>query len=1682
MPLDYSDNFGGPDVTQGYSPTEQLWLSSVAQSRLGVTPLAAPASDLVFSLYEDSLGASYKFLRSGGVGSLADGSKLSTVAQQWNWLLSNLDEELGLGVGLGYVSHPRGNFRFPLFWGFLAADFTTPVGHLQLEGKLELNEALVKILQQKFGIDSRWLAQARKGSGLNLEALWKALRQALDSHPGAAKLVLEREIRVGLARRPQEALLADLRENLPHYRHRPLVEKYASQDQAVSWQQSPTTQNPLIEGLLAPLRADHQQLQVPRYFEQGTSFILSGAPATGKTTAVVNSLATAVAAGKSTLVVGKNSSLDKLRNRCQQIGMEHLFLTIRDGKKDRQAQKHLRDAVNHNFNADPDYLQSCRQSLASLSQDLDLYCHQVHEVGTHQVSAWMAFTAQLLTAAELSLAEQGLAQELLHSPNFPYLSADRAHAAKLGEELGQLDAHSVNGLGANPWSLLGTDLENFDREAVHTAVKTLETAISSAHPAVLEIMSACAKLSTWPVFSRWLGLLELGYGRAPVELTPPEHQLLVRRISTLRSGLKSLLEQSQPLMELAAEAYRHGLDLDLLADARHAQSSSGLSRNSRRKAILAQLRPYLSENITPQRAIEVVEELSALRGLSEKLGRQISANPVLGLPQFEPLAPGALSRFNLHADTILTAIQLASDLASRREDLESLMPIAREGGHLGDQVKSIAQAFAAVLDSLHTTQSQLEAWNDGLPPLGRYLQVRKVWLTALETSDSTLDDMVAYRALVPQLNALGLEALLAWVEAGKLQGKSIPAVLEHALSLAAVEERLRSSEQLSYSGAAHQSQAERLSATVTETRREIQNLVLAQAAQHSERRIHSGGTDFAASLQETDFSPAQALRDNLDAVLARTPILGLTPCQVAQFLSGANAASFDAVVILDSSDLAEGAVVKSLALAQQVLWVATTPASRSFSKSRNAYTAAVTAGFPEYKFRIRYGKSLSPTVNQLAGLDPQLLTWPAAPASSRPVQVITLPSPSRFSSWSPADEVPGWRGVGADREWFERSGNFLVNLCAKNRSTRVLAVAWTTELATGIRAYLEELCLTNPAVNLANLDLRHLGDARGLSQSDVVVFFIGATANPDVTAAGSRADFNAEFRKVALSANRLLVLVLNEDTEVGTLPRILRETMEPSAPPGVNTLDSQASTVCSYLAGLLSRAGLEVRVDLGQYPLHVDLAVRDSGNAPWLAIQLDTPQWCDLCDALDREVNAPQFLVSQCGYGALDHIFWADLATNPDEVTRRIVAIALDLAYPGEVLDGAVAEEDRYVLPASVTAAPTRAAVEVTLPDIFQAPPAPPQRLNPARSSTGKTPKPVAAPQTPPPAAPPRRRSHTPVPLQESQLSHVSSADIHTGIAPSLAQELAQNQAEWVREIAAPVLEPGRINPPGEGDFSPLLFPAPTPPKPAAGLPPTKTAPPVTNPGATLAPRTSTEERTSKWEETTTPTVLEPTTLALGSLTRVSTDENPPSPVENPGLNSVENPVTPRPKAGIALQPRGSVVEALGQKEQLDELDDSDNAAAVKAGMLRILAQEGPLGTERLAKLVAQAFGIQRLHPKRRDKVLALLPAQIVIETTDFGEFVWPENHSPQEYPFFRTGSVYGPRPITSIPDAEFNNALSWVIAQQQPSEEELSEKVAQALDLGTARTQMRQRLKVGLGRLDAAGLLTSKAGRYSLK
>ncbi|WP_263477674.1 hypothetical protein, partial [Mobiluncus curtisii] len=126
-------------------------------------------------------------------------------------------------------------------------------------------------------------------------------------------------------------------------------------------------------------------------------------------------------------------------------------------------------------------------------------------------------------------------------------------------------------------------------------------------------------------------------------------------------------------------------------------------------------------------------------------------------------------------------------------------------------MRAISDAFAEVLQVLQVSSADLETWSKGLPPLGRYLQVRKVWGTSLSSEDSTLDDILAFRALTPQLRALGLDDLVTRVAEGTLSGMAIQGVLEHALSVAAVRERQRALAQQGFDPVTHVAQVERLS-------------------------------------------------------------------------------------------------------------------------------------------------------------------------------------------------------------------------------------------------------------------------------------------------------------------------------------------------------------------------------------------------------------------------------------------------------------------------------------------------------------------------------------------------------------------------------------------------------------------------------------------------------------------------------------------------------------------------------------------------------------------------------------------------------------------------------------------------------------------------------------------------------
>ena len=1691
------------------------WALSLTDKQIGVTPLAPPAAALTFPFSADSLNATLRQLRAGGTFPLStvggDADTQLTTAEHWRWLLANRCDGLELQLAFGFLVANRGSVRFPIFQARLDPDPDRPLGYLRLApgDKLELNSTVVRLLHQKFQIPSRWVKAGRTSRGLDLDAILSALEKALQDSSLHGKMQLERQAALGLSHCNWSPVATDLKAHHQDYSSSALVQRYATTNAPTQLSEDNTDTVPLSGDVFAPLKADRKQLQIPKLFGQGHSLILSGAPATGKTDAVVNALAQSLVQQHSVLVVGSRTSLKKLRNRVRKAGFEHVFLTLdpQAETRDERSRDLLRGAWDRPVNADAGYLDSCRASLKTLSLDLDLYLNQIHEVGPNHVSAWQAYTAQIMTAAELEPEERVLAGRLAAAPNFPYLSNDRSAAARLGKELANLDANSVNGIGANPWSLVGESARSIDRTELKLALQTLEDAITQAHPAVLEIMSAASDLAAWPIFARWLDLLEIGYGRAPVELTEAERSAVTSGIETLQQSLQDLWDEATPLLEIAAPAYHSGKDLDLLMDARHAEASGGFTRNSRRKAVLSQLQPYLTGPVTPNKVAELLDDLNALRMRAEALGSQIGANLVLGLKDFDALAPDSREKFANHADTVRSAIELGRYLPSRRDDLESLMPLARQGGHLGQQVRAISDAFAEVLQSLQVSSADLETWSQGLPPLGRYLQVRKVWGTSLSSEDSTLDDILAFRALTPQLRALGLDDLVTWVAEGTLSGMAIQGVLEHALSVAAVRERQRALAQQGFDPVTHAAQVERLSLNCTETRREILNQVITAAGEFAQRADKETLRSFGARLRDDNFSIRQALREHLDGVLTRTPIVGLTPLEVVTYLPDFTQKTprFDAVVILDASELPSGSVVKALAGAAQAMFVASLPAATSFAKgrARSAYEFAKSAGFPEYELTIRYGRDLTPTPGRLAQLlsPDQLDTWPVAQVQAHPVLIMEFPAAHHPLPLHLASENPGWQGLGADYVWFEKAGNLLMNLCLKNRGKAVTALTWTAELAAGIRWYLDD-ANRQGEINLMNLRVTHLGaagtafpsadtgvpgnsggfsDGDGVAACDLLVCFLGSDSQPETSKSAVTRDLPLAWTRILLETNRQVLFVVNRDLDQSGLPAILQDVLNvPSIMPDT----VPASAVRDHLARLLSHAGLEVRTDMGSASLRLDLAVRGDAGAPWLGLILDSPEQRQVHSAWDREVGIPQFLLEHCGFGAIEHVYLTQLMENTDEVTRRLVSIALDLAFPGDVTDGSVASDDRYTSPSRIAAAqnnrddepwkvpdetewdlpqPLREAAARTQTD-ESVPPLAPMPALPQNEAVSEETKPEPSAPTPPPSEQPaariedlppavQRKTRSALPviadIPADAFAHVERGELtSTHDAPTLGDQLGAQETDFFIELAQNPEsneELGKISKPGLGAFAPLFSPEET----AEGTEKTDTPAMSTSPLANPIP--------------------EP------SKAKLSEPQAPSFTAQIPAI------VRPK-KVPQPFVPRGKPLQNQGSKEVLDDLQDPANAAAVADVLAQVLYTEGPIGEVRLAKLVADAFGMQRLHPKRRQRILELLNPEVQKIKTKFGTFVWPAGTSAADFTVFRTGSIYGQRSLVDICDEEFNNALTWVIDTQQPLEEETSEAVARVLDLTPARTDIRQRMQDGLKSLEQTGRIRRLAGHLYLQ
>ena len=164
--------------------------------------------------------------------------------------------------------------------------------------------------------------------------------------------------------------------------------------------------------------------------------------------------------------------------------------------------------------------------------------------------------------------------------------------------------------------------------------------------------------------------------------------------------------------------------------------------------------------------------------------------------------------------------------------------------------------------------------------------------------------------------------------------------------------------------------------------------------------------------------------------------------------------------------------------------------------------------------------------------------------------------------------------------------------------------------------------------------------------------------------------------------------------------------------------------------------------------------------------------------------------------------------------------------------------------------------------------------------------------------------------------------------------------------------------------------------------------------------------------------------------------------------------------------------QIFGDVSALDQMSPSMPWASpgVNAAIVTVVEAEGPIQPDRLAKLVASSFGLNRVSTDRRRAIQRMVPAEFRREAD---ECLWPKDMNPETWRVVRRPGEGTSRPIEEVPLVEIGNGM--IVVAEQVGGIGADELKREALNLfrGIRITQtIGSRLDAALDRAMAKGLL----------
>ncbi|MEJ5943677.1 DUF3320 domain-containing protein [Pseudokineococcus basanitobsidens] len=153
---------------------------------------------------------------------------------------------------------------------------------------------------------------------------------------------------------------------------------------------------------------------------------------------------------------------------------------------------------------------------------------------------------------------------------------------------------------------------------------------------------------------------------------------------------------------------------------------------------------------------------------------------------------------------------------------------------------------------------------------------------------------------------------------------------------------------------------------------------------------------------------------------------------------------------------------------------------------------------------------------------------------------------------------------------------------------------------------------------------------------------------------------------------------------------------------------------------------------------------------------------------------------------------------------------------------------------------------------------------------------------------------------------------------------------------------------------------------------------------------------------------------------------------------------------------------SLGDVATLDALPRPDATREVRRALQDVVDAEGPVHVDRLARLVAGAFGLGRVSESRKAAVLTALPPKLVVD--DAEPVVWPASLDPATWRGYRPTPAGVDRPVEHLPLREVVNAMADVCRSAGGMTEEELLREALAVFGGRRLTAgIRERMVKGL-------------------